>query len=76
MNIGGPVMIALRPIYSSVTWLPNEYMGPAKVKLDGPYIYRLLAQTDEYNFIFINFRTDRYNLNIFIGTDEFKKPDE
>jgi hypothetical protein len=51
-------------------------MGPVKVKLDGSYIRRCLTQTDEYKFIFINFRIVEYNLNIFIGTDEFKKNDE
>jgi hypothetical protein len=48
-------------------------MGPVKVKLDGSYIRRCLTQTDEYKFIFINFRTVEYNLNIFIRTDELKK---
>jgi hypothetical protein len=48
-------------------------MGSAKVKLDGPYIHQCLVQTDEYNFIFIDFGTDEYNLNIFVGTDEFLK---
>jgi hypothetical protein len=38
----------------------DEYMGPVKVKLDGPYIRWFLAETDEYNFI-------------FVGTVEFKK---
>jgi hypothetical protein len=43
----------------------------------GRLIYSLcLAQTDEYDFIFIGFETDEYNLNIFIGTDEFKKIDK
>jgi hypothetical protein len=41
--------------------------------------------TDEYRrartirlhpHIFIDFRTDEYDLNIFVGTDEFKNPDE
>jgi hypothetical protein len=35
--------------------------------------HRFPTQTNEYNFIFIGFRTDEYNLNIFIGTDELKK---
>jgi hypothetical protein len=46
------------------------------LKLDGPYIHRCLVKTDEYKFIFIGFGTDEYNLNIFIGTDEFKNPNE
>jgi hypothetical protein len=33
----------------------------------------VLAQTDEYNFIFVGFETDEYNLNIFVGIDEYKK---
>jgi hypothetical protein len=49
-------------------------MGLAKVKPDGPYIHRFQTQTDEYNFIVIGFRTDKYNLNIFIDTNELKKP--
>jgi hypothetical protein len=50
-----------------------EYMGPVKVILDDPYICRFLAQTDEYNITFIDPETDEYNLNIFIGVDEFKR---
>jgi hypothetical protein len=48
----------------------DKYMWSIKVKLDAPYIRRCPAQTDEYNFIFIGFGTDEYNLNIFISTDE------
>jgi hypothetical protein len=48
-------------------------MGPVKVKLDGPYIHRCPTQTDKYNFILVDFETDEYNLNIFVGTDEYKK---
>jgi hypothetical protein len=51
-------------------------MGPVTVKLNGPYIRRFPAQTDKYKFIFIGFGTDEYNLNIFVGTDEFKKIEE
>jgi hypothetical protein len=51
-------------------------MSLVKVKPDGPYIRRWPAQTDEYKLIFVGFETDKYNLNIFIGTDEFKKIDE
>jgi hypothetical protein len=49
----------------------DEYMGPIKVKLDGPDIHQFLAETDEYNLIFIGFWTDEYNFNIFVGTDEW-----
>jgi hypothetical protein len=42
----------------------DKYIGLVKVKPDGPYIRRFLTQTDEYN------------LNIFVGTDEYKKIDE
>jgi hypothetical protein len=42
-----------------------------KVKSDSPYILRLPAQTNEYNLTFVSFGTDEYNLNIFVGTDEF-----
>jgi hypothetical protein len=38
----------------------DKYMGPIKVKPDGPYIRRCPAQTNEYNFIFVD-------------TDNFKK---
>jgi hypothetical protein len=51
-------------------------MGLVKVKADGPHIRRCLNYTGKYNFIFINFGTNKYNLNIFVGIDEFKKPDE
>jgi hypothetical protein len=48
-------------------------MGPVKVIPDDPYICQFLAQTDEYNITFIDPETDKYNLNIFIGVDEFKR---
>jgi hypothetical protein len=32
-------------------------MWPVKVKSDGPYIRRCLTQTNEYNFVFIGFKT-------------------
>jgi hypothetical protein len=57
----------------NMCYVTDEYMGPVKVKPDTPYIHRFLAQTDEYNVTFVGFRTDRYNLNIFVSTDEFKK---
>jgi hypothetical protein len=70
-------------LHSSV-WVRNqriyvvtdEYMGPVKVKPGGPYIHWLLTQTDEYNITFVDPETDDCNLNIFVGTVEFKKPDE
>jgi hypothetical protein len=51
-------------------------MGPVKVKSSDPYIRRCPTQTDEYNFIFIGFGTDEYNLNTFVSTNEFKKANE
>jgi hypothetical protein len=48
-------------------------MGPVEVKQDDPYIRRCPTLTD---FIFIGSATDEYNLNIFVGIDEFEKPDE
>jgi hypothetical protein len=36
------------------------------------FIRRCLAQTDEYDFIFVGSETDEYNFNIFVGTDELK----
>jgi hypothetical protein len=51
-------------------------MGLIKVKLDGLYIHRFSVKTDEYKFIFVDFMTDEYNLNIFVSTDEFKNSDE
>jgi hypothetical protein len=59
MNVGG---------------LIDEYMGLIKVKSDDPYICWCPIKTNEYKFIFINFRTDEYNLNIFI--DKFKNSDK
>jgi hypothetical protein len=47
----------------------DEYMGPVKVTPDDPYIHRCPTQIDEYNLIFIGFRTNGYNLNIFVSTD-------
>jgi hypothetical protein len=49
-------------------------MGPVKVKPNSSYIRRCPIQTDEYNFIFVGFETNEYNLNIFVGTNEYKKP--
>jgi hypothetical protein len=46
-------------------------MKPVKVKPNDPYIYRFSYPTDKYKIIFINFKTDVYNLNVFIGIDEF-----
>jgi hypothetical protein len=69
-------MVALRPIYSSVSHVTDEYMGSFKVKPDGPYICRFLAQTDKYNVLCIGFKTDKYNLNIYVGTDEYIIIDE
>jgi hypothetical protein len=54
-------------------WPTDEYMCPVKIKPNNPYIRRFLTQINEYNLIFVSFKTDKYNLNIFIGTDKFKK---
>jgi hypothetical protein len=51
-------------------------MGPVKVKPDGSYIRWFPVKTDEYKFIFIGLETGEYNLNTFIGINEFKNPDE
>jgi hypothetical protein len=51
-------------------------MGPVKVKSDGPYIRLYPIKIDKYKFIFVSFKTDEYNLNIFVGTDKFKNPDK
>jgi hypothetical protein len=37
------------------------------------YLSGCPTQNDEYNFIFVGFETNEYNLNIFISTDKFKK---
>jgi hypothetical protein len=60
-------MAALGPIYLSVSptnicHVTDAYKGWVKVMSDNPYIHRFLAQTDEYNFIFVGFTTDEYNL--------------
>jgi hypothetical protein len=44
--------------------ITDEYMEPVPVNPDDPYIHQFQDPTDEYN------------LNIFIGTDEFKILDE
>jgi hypothetical protein len=51
-------------------------MGPIKVKPDGPYIHRCQALTDKYNLIFIGFKTDEYNLNVYVDTDEYVTTDK
>jgi hypothetical protein len=48
-------------VYSLMTWSADEYMRPIKIKSDISYIHRFLTKTYEYN------------LNIFIGTDQFKR---
>jgi hypothetical protein len=70
-----PITAALR--------LTDEYMpchrqiyGAGQSKPDDPYIHQFLTQTDEYNITLVGPETDECNLNIFVGTDEFKKPDE
>jgi hypothetical protein len=62
-----------------------EYRRARTVRPASSYIYRFPVKIDEYKFIFIGFETDKYkfifirfkineyNLNIFIGIDEFKK---
>jgi hypothetical protein len=91
MNIGGSYPSAQRPFYHLI-WSRNrriydtyiyrlrgqtdEYMGPVKVKPDGPYVHRWHALTDKYNLIFIGFEIDECNLNIFIVTDEYIITDE
>jgi hypothetical protein len=51
-------------------------MEPVKVNPDNPYICRFHSLIDKYKVIFVGFKTNKYNLNIFIGTDEFKNTDE
>jgi hypothetical protein len=51
-------------------------MRSVKVKPDNPYIHRFPYPTDEYKVIFVGFKTDEYNLNTFVHTDEFKNTDE
>jgi hypothetical protein len=60
----------------NICHITNEYMGSVKVKPDDTYIRRFPSQTDEYKVIFVDFKTDEYNLNIFVGTDEFKNTKE
>jgi hypothetical protein len=60
-NIGGPVTVGLRPHICDVT---DEYMEPATVKSDNPCIRRFESLTDDYN------------LNIFVGNDEYKTTDQ
>jgi hypothetical protein len=62
--------------FPNPAYIIDEYMGLVKVKPDDPYIRRFQPLIDEYQIIFIDFKTDEYNLNIFINTDEFKDTDE
>jgi hypothetical protein len=41
-------------------------MGLVKIKSDGLYVRRYQALTDEYNLIFVGFKTEEYSLNIFM----------
>jgi hypothetical protein len=51
-------------------------MGPVKVKSDNSYIHWWQALTNKYNLIFIGFKTNGNNLNIYISTDEYIIIDE
>jgi hypothetical protein len=51
----------------------DEYMWSVEVKTDNPYIHWGRAQTEEYNFIFVSSKTDEYNLNMFVGANEYEK---
>jgi hypothetical protein len=62
------------PVY--IRQLTNEYRRACTVRPVPPYFCRFPVKTNEYKFIFIGFGTDEYNLNIFVGTDEFKNPNE
>jgi hypothetical protein len=74
VGIGGSYLSAQRPLY--ICGQTDEYSWPVKVKWDDPYIHQFPYPTDEYYFICVGFKTDEYNLNIFIGTDGYKKTDE
>jgi hypothetical protein len=60
----------------NISHVTDEYMGLVKVKLDDPYIHWFPYPVDENKVIFVGFKTDEYNLNIFFGTDEYKSTDE
>jgi hypothetical protein len=47
-------------------------MELVKVKLDNPYIRRFPYPTDKYKVISINLKINEYNLNTFVGINEFK----
>jgi hypothetical protein len=76
MNIGGPVMAALHPIYWSVYPMsPMNIWGRSKSN-QTTYIFIGPAPTNKYKVTFIGFKIDEYNLNIFVDTNEFKITDE
>jgi hypothetical protein len=54
-------------------WLHGRIYGADQSQIGRPIYLLVLAQTDEYNFIFVGFETDEYNLNIFVSIDEYKK---
>jgi hypothetical protein len=60
-------------VYLSMMWLHGRIYGADQSQIGRPIYLLVLAQTDEYNFIFVGFETDEYNLNIFVGIDEYKK---
>jgi hypothetical protein len=66
--------IFISRLYSSVN--QQKYRWAHTIISAPPYICRFSLKTDEYKFIFVGFGTGEYNLNIFVGTDEFKNPDE
>jgi hypothetical protein len=60
----------------NISHVTDEYMGLVKVKPDDPYIHRFPYPVDENKVIFVSFKTDKYNLNIFLDTDEYKCTNE
>jgi hypothetical protein len=67
-------LAVFKPTY--IHQLTDEYRRAHTIKLDDPYIHRFQLLTNKYKVIFIGFKTGDYNLNIFIGTDEFKNTDK
>jgi hypothetical protein len=51
--------------------LTDEYRRARTIRLAPAYIHRFSVNTNEYKFIFVGFRTDEYNLNIFISTNKY-----
>jgi hypothetical protein len=79
--IGGPYIRRFSHITDEYTIFVGDVAEPmniwgSQVKSDDSYIRRCPAQINEYSLIYVGFKTNEYNLNIFVSIDEYIIADE